>query len=137
MLFKSYNVHHLILLCLLNCCINLISHLQTPLIIFKSCHSLQFITISQSSIHYNQRSSPNCSTNLLYTPVYTLFIITRGFVSLHNLAMNETQHINICLRYIRLLNVAKTRKQKSLKLLSAQTQIDYADRVSRTGAPKY
>ncbi len=50
-MFKSCNVHHLILTyCLLNCCINLISHLQTPLIIFKSCHSLQFIAISQSSI---------------------------------------------------------------------------------------
>ncbi len=36
MLLKSYNVHHLILIyCLLNCSINLISHLQTPLIIFK------------------------------------------------------------------------------------------------------
>ncbi len=27
--------------------------------------------------------------------------------------------------------------KKSLKLPSAQTQIAYADRVSRTGAPKY
>ncbi len=41
----SDNVSHLILTsCLLNCCIKSISHLQTPLIIFKSCHS-QFIAI--------------------------------------------------------------------------------------------
>ncbi len=37
----SDNVSHLILTsCLLNCCITSISHLQTPLIIFKSCHSV-------------------------------------------------------------------------------------------------
>ncbi len=36
----SDTVSHLILTsCLLNCCIKSISHLQTPLIIFKSCHS--------------------------------------------------------------------------------------------------
>ncbi len=37
----SDNVSHLILTsCLLNCCIKSISHLQTSLIIFKSCHSV-------------------------------------------------------------------------------------------------
>ncbi len=37
----SNNASHLILTsCLLNCCIKSISHLQTPLIIFKSCNSV-------------------------------------------------------------------------------------------------
>ncbi len=80
-LLKSYNVHHLILTyCLLNYCINLISHLQTPLIIFKSCHSLQFISISQSSIIINE--ALHCTTNLIFTPCL-------HFV-MHNSAMNKT-----------------------------------------------
>ncbi len=115
-LLKSYNVHHLILTyCWLNCCINLISHLQTPLIIFKSCHSLQFIAISLSSIIINE--ALHTAQRIFYVyPVYTLFVIMRGFVSLHNSAMNITpefwavsgfwltlhsrnQH-TVCLRYI-------------------------------------
>ncbi len=89
MLFKSYNVHHLIwTYCLLNCCIHLISHLQTPLIIFKSCHSLQFIAISKSSIIIKE--ALHTAQRISYLHHYTLFIITRRFVSFHNSAMNKT-----------------------------------------------
>ncbi len=120
-LLKSYNVHHFILTyCLLNCCINLISHLYI--------------------IYYNQWSSPHCTTNLLFTPS-TLFVITRGFVSLHYSAMNNnilsSEWILINIAFDTLLNAAQSSKQKALKLPWAQTQISYADRVSRTGAPKY
>ncbi len=89
-LLKSYNVRLLILtFCLLNCCIHLISHLQTPLIIFKSCHSLQFIAISQSSVIINEALYTAQRISYLH-PVYTLFVITRGLVSLNNSAMNKT-----------------------------------------------
>ncbi len=82
------SLHHFILTyCLLNCCFNLISHLQTPLIIFKSCHSLQFIAISQSSIIINKALYTAQQISYLHR---LHFVIMRGFVSLHNSAMNIT-----------------------------------------------
>ncbi len=78
---NSYNVHHLILTyCSLNCCINLISHLQTPLIIFKSCHSLQFIEISQSYIIIKEALHTAQRISYLH---HLLFIM-------HTSAMNKT-----------------------------------------------
>ncbi len=57
--------------------------------IFKSCLSLQFIAISTSSIIINKSLYTAQQISYLH-PVYTLFVITRGFVSLHNSAMNKS-----------------------------------------------
>ncbi len=54
---------------------------------------------------------------------------------MNSILSSEWILINIALDT--LLNAAQSSKQKALKLPWAQTQISYADRVSRTGAPKY
>jgi len=53
----------------------------------------------------------------------------------NNILSSEWILINIA--FDTLLNAAQSSKQKPLKLPWVQTQISYADRVSRTGAPKY
>ncbi len=53
--------------------------------------------------------------------------LTHDFIHKLNIAFKESTYVCDTL-----LNAAKTRKQKSLKLPSAQTQIAYAGRVSRT-----
>ncbi len=130
----------------INCLLNLISHLQTPSIIFKSCHSLQFITVSQSCIIINKLFYTAQRISYLH-PVYTLFVITRGFVILHNSAMNTTPvfwavrgfwlTLHSMNQHMSAMQSSMLQKPVSGNLWSSpERKHKYTDRVSRTGAPK-